>query len=281
MAFVRRNNELNMDQVAAFLKDAVSRVESNPEYYEELKKVFKKNVPLTRRSYVAAFLLKCSSGAIFHFNPNRKREDFRSRREEHHSRYEERSRQESSEAEHETRERAPRVEIDPANAATVFVSIGRNRRVFARDLLGLFINEAGIPRERIGNIRVLASYSFVELFKEDADKAISALNDFEWRGRKLSVSYSAKKDGEEYSSSPKEHSESENNSSEYSSNERIPDVENKSAPIVDSFTAETSNTVAEQAAFAKEMENSPVEEMTDEQIMELRKPRSSSSEDVQ
>lgn len=280
MAFSRRNNELNMDQVAAFLKDAVSRVESNPEYYEELKKVFKKNVPLTRRSYVAAFLLKCSSSAIFHFNPNRKREDFRNRRDEHHSRYEERSRQDNAEEGREPRERSPRVEIDPANAATVFVSIGRNRRVFARDLLGLFINEAGIPRERIGNIRVLASYSFVELFKEDADKAISALNDFEWRGRKLSVSYSAKKEGEEFSPSERESAETESNSSEYRDS-RIPNVENKSAPIVDSFTAETSNTVAEQAAFAKEMENSPVEEMTDEQIMEMRKPRSSSSEDVQ
>ena len=44
MAFNRRETELNMDQVAAFLKNAVSKVESNPEYYEELKKVFKKNV---------------------------------------------------------------------------------------------------------------------------------------------------------------------------------------------------------------------------------------------
>ena len=38
MAFNKRNNELNMEQVAAFLKDAVTKVESNPELYEELKK---------------------------------------------------------------------------------------------------------------------------------------------------------------------------------------------------------------------------------------------------
>lgn len=274
MAFNRRETELNMDQVAAFLKNAVSKVESNPEYYEELKKVFKKNVPLTRRSYVAAFLLQASKGAIYRFTPNRAtRENFRERREENRrNRYEERKeRQENTES--EPKERSPRVEIAPENAATVFVSIGRNRHVFARDLLGLFINEAGIERERIGNIKVLANYSFVELFKEDADKAISALNDFDWRGRKLSVSYSEKKDAAEFS-------EKESGSAEeYINNERVPNVENKSAPIVDSFTASNSDTVAQQAAFAKEMEKAPIE-MTDEEIMALRKPRSSSSADL-
>ncbi len=266
MAFNRRNDGLNLDQVAAFLKDAVEKVESNPELYEELKAVFKKNVGLTRRSYVAAYLLKCASGAIFRFNPNKKREDFRGRRDDaRRSRFEDRK-----DRSEEPKERFQRVEIDPENAATVFVSIGRNRRVFARDLLGLFINEAGIERERIGNIKVLANYSFVELFKEDADKAISSLNDFEWRGRKLAVSYSTKKEGAEDSFEAED---------SYAAEERVPDVENKSAPIVDSFTASNSDTVAQQAAFAKEMEKAPVE-MTDEEIMALRKPRSSSSEDL-
>ena len=72
----------------------------------------------------------------------------------------------------------------------MFVSIGRNRRVFPRDLVGLFISVAGIEKERIGDIRVLANYSFVQLFKEDAEKAISALNGHVYRGRALSVSYS-------------------------------------------------------------------------------------------
>lgn len=271
MAFHRHENELNLDQVAAFLKNAVEKVEANPEYYEELKKVFKKNVPLTRRSYVAAYLLQCAKGSIFRFNPARTREDFRNRREDTRRPHFE-DRREHTERTTEPRERFQRVEIAPENAATVFVSIGRNRRVFARDLLGLFINEAGIERERIGNIKTLANYSFVELFKEDADKAISALNNFEWRGRKLAVSYSDKKDMAEIS-------ENTNASGEYINTEAVPDVENKSAPIVDSFTATNSDTVAQQAAFAKEMEKAPIE-MTDEEILAMRKPRSSSSADL-
>ncbi len=266
MAF-KRDNNFNMDQVAAFLKDAVSKVESDPESFEELKKAFKKNVPLTRRSYVAAYLMKCAGGAIFRFNSYKNREDFHGRRENGDSRrnrFEERAPRESN---NESHEKFQRVTIDPENAATVFVGIGRNRRVFPRDLVGLFISVAGLERERIGNIRVLANYSFVELFKEDADKAINALNGYDYRGRKLAVSYSAKKD------------EMEQTAGEDFAEERVPDVPNTSAPIADSFTQTNTDTVAQQAAFAKEMESAA--EMTDEEILAMRAPRSSSSADIQ
>ena len=80
MAF-RRNFDLDMDKVAAFLKDAVAKVESDPESLEELKKVFKQNVPLTRRSYVAAYLLKSCAGSIMRFSARSRfenaRDDFR------------------------------------------------------------------------------------------------------------------------------------------------------------------------------------------------------------
>jgi hypothetical protein len=61
--------------------------------------------------------------------------------------------------------------------------------------------------------------------------------------------------------------------------ERVPDVPNTSAPIADSFTQTNTDTVAQQAAFAKEMESAA--EMTDEEILAMRAPRSSSSADIQ
>ncbi len=51
-----------------------------------------------------------------------------------------------------------------------------------------------IEREHIGEIRVLDNYSFVQVITEDAEKIISTLNEFEYRGRKLAVSYSRKRD---------------------------------------------------------------------------------------
>ncbi|WP_191016563.1 DbpA RNA binding domain-containing protein [Treponema zioleckii] len=276
MAF-RRENELNMEQVAAYLQDAVSKVKANPDELEELKKVFKKNVPFTLRSFVAAYLLKNSSGAIYRFNSHKNRDEFRARRAESRSRYnrfEEKQIAATTEnmesAPAEPRERYVRVQIAPEAAATIFVGIGRNRRVFPRDLVGLFISVAGLEKERIGDIRVLANYSFVQLFKEDAEKAIKALNGYDYRGRKLSVSYSKQReDGEEITAD-------EN----YENNEPVPNVENVSGHIIDSYTSTTTDTMAQQAAFAAAQEKKSFLDMTDEEILASRAPRSSSTEDI-
>jgi hypothetical protein len=84
--------------------------------------------------------------------------------------------------------------IDEAHAATVFISIGKNRRVFPRDLVSLLIQGAHLTQDKIGEIRILDNYSFVQLFSEDADNVIAALNGYKFHGRTLIVSYSRKKD---------------------------------------------------------------------------------------
>ena len=256
MAYVRHENELNMDQVAAFLQDAVEKVKASPDEYEELVKVFKKNVPLMIRKYVSAYLLKQAGGAIYRFNSHKS-----SHGEFRHSRYEKTEAQTSEAPSFEHHEPRARVQIDPTSAVTVFVGIGRNRRTFPRDIVGLFTNVGGVERERIGDIRVLANYSFVQLFKEDADKAIGALNGYSYRGRPLSVSYSRQRD----------------NGEAEGTEDTIPtSVSNESSGIHDSYSAATSDTIAEQAAFAKAQS-----EMTDEEILAARAPRSSSTTDIQ
>ena len=82
MAYNNRHeaNVLNEDMVAAFLKDMVARVESSSdseiETMKKLKKLFKKNVPFSRRSYVAALLIKNATngykGNKFRNNDNQK-----------------------------------------------------------------------------------------------------------------------------------------------------------------------------------------------------------------
>lgn len=263
---LRRTNDLDMQKVAAFLKDAVAKVEADPESLESLKKVFKENVPLTRRSYVAAYLLKQGASVIFRSNGRGSfdgaRDDSHARRDAPRTnRYENRTERGHSE---ELPERMPRVQIDPSVATSIFVSIGRNRRVFPRDLVGLFCSVAGIERERIGDIKVLANYSFVQVYSEDAQRVIDALNGYDFRGRKLAVNLSRQKDG------------GEARETERAADMVVPsNVENTSAPIADSFTVTNSDTVAEQAAFAKAQS-----EMTDEEILAARAPRSSSSEDA-
>ena len=202
----RKENEIDMDQLAAFLKDAVEKVKTqeNPDLLNDIKKVYKKNVPFTLRSYVAAYITKqCGT----HFRPrrefynDRKNRDYRKDNQKVDFK-QNKSVEETTSENTESRTPHPRVQIDEALATTIFVGIGRNRRVYPRDLVGLLISVAGLERDRIGDIRVLANYSFVQLFTEDSDKAINALNGYEYRGRKLSVSYSRQKgddiaDGEE------------------------------------------------------------------------------------
>lgn len=88
----------------------------------------------------------------------------------------------------------PRPVLADDVSTTLFISIGRNRRVYPRDLIGLLMQNAEMDREHIGDIRVLDNYSFVQVITEDAEKIITALNEFEYRGRKLAVSYSRKKE---------------------------------------------------------------------------------------
>lgn len=272
----RQNREIDLDQAAAFLKDAVAKVKANPEEFEELKKVFKKNVPFTLRSYVAAYVLKNAGGAIYRFNSHKNREEFYAKREAapeantHYSRFEEKAAEERTEstAEFTPRERYTRVQIDPEQAATIFVSVGRNRRVFPRDIVGLFISVAGLEKERIGDIRVLANYSFVQLFKDDAEKTIAALNGYSYRGRPLSVSYSRQRDENEIAE--------EESAEDYENHEPVPNVSNESSSVVDSSYKAANDTVAEQAAFAKRQA-----EMSDEEILAARAPRSSSTADIQ
>ena len=214
MAF-NRDFELNEAQLEDFLKNATDKVRTseNVDLLSDLNKLFKKNVPLTVRKYVIAYLLKEALKHYHSFGNRRDRfernERFdrnernnRNNRQERNFRQERTERVERTEAPAETveapateeeRPRHPRVEIPEDQATSIFISIGKNRRVYPRDLVGILIAIAGIDRERIGDIKVLANYSFVQLYTEDAQTAIDKLNGYDYRGRKLAVSYSRQK----------------------------------------------------------------------------------------
>lgn len=212
MAF-NREFELNEAQLEDFLKNATEKVKTseNVDLLSDLNKLFKKNVPLTVRKYVIAYLLKEALKHYHSFGNRRDRFERNDRvdRNDRNQRYNRQERnfrqeyhQERTEAPAETTETAaaeeerprhPRVEIPEDQATSIFISIGKNRRVYPRDLVGILIAIAGIDRERIGDIKVLANYSFVQLYTEDAQTAIDKLNGYDYRGRKLAVSYSRQK----------------------------------------------------------------------------------------
>jgi hypothetical protein len=81
--------------------------------------------------------------------------------------------------------------------AQLFVSIGRNRRVFARDLNALFTETLSLAPGDIGGVRVFEKYSFVDIVPARAEEAIAKLSGTELKGRTITVNYAKKKEEKE------------------------------------------------------------------------------------
>jgi hypothetical protein len=178
------------ERFVELLKEAVIQVktEEDPIVLNSYKSLFKKNVPLTLRAYVAAYLAKTSiQGGS---KQGRARRNDRIKTERKFDRVK-KTRTKTERTVSPTP--SARVVIDPEVAATIFFSVGRNRGVYPRDLVGLIANTAHVDRDRIGDIRVLDNYSFVQVFADDSQKIIDAVNGTEYRNRRLTVSFSRKK----------------------------------------------------------------------------------------
>jgi RNA recognition motif-containing protein len=146
--------------------------EADPQLLNEYRSLFKKEVSLFNRSYAAAYLLMLYEQEHAGRSPG---SGGRSRDVQ--------NRNHSGEGEGKC---YPLAEED---SKYLFISIGRNRRVFPREILGLINAKAAISREDVGVIRILDKYSFVQVRDSLADTVIEALNGKSFRGRTLQVNY--------------------------------------------------------------------------------------------
>ncbi|MCR5762419.1 MAG: DbpA RNA binding domain-containing protein [Treponema sp.] len=250
------NNNPNEDQIVSLLKDAVENVKNASEpdiqLFDAIKKLYAKNVPFSKRKYVAAYLVKqvLSSGRG-RFSHDRSEKFDKFSRDRNSDRSSSRKNASAERTEHAERsERTPRVQIDESVSSTIFIGIGRNRRVYPRDLVGLLVSVCGLDRERIGDIRVLANYSFIQLFTEDCEKVINSLNGYDYRGRKLSVSYSKQKDDSSNSAVDAVESSVSNAVVDDVDNTIPENVTNESHGVVD--TSESAKISEAQTAFAQQ-----------------------------
>lgn len=204
--------EINTARIAEFLRAAVKniRTEEDPFALNQYRKIFRRTVPFSLRSYFAAYLLKAmeegKSGKLQLSGNGSGRErdkDRRSAKPEGRNlktaaRGERRFRRDGEQSDSGRREERPQEEaahtaLPEDLAATLFIGIGRKRRVFPKDLVHLILQKSGIDRDHIGEVKVLDNYSFVQILSEDAQTVISALSDTEYRGRRMTVSFSRKK----------------------------------------------------------------------------------------
>jgi hypothetical protein len=79
------------------------------------------------------------------------------------------------------------------------VSIGRNRKVFARDLEELFTSTLALFPGEVSDVRVFDKYSFVDIASARAPDAIERLSGTEMKGRTITVNYAKKREEKEQS----------------------------------------------------------------------------------
>jgi hypothetical protein len=151
----------------------------------EYRKIYKKEISLFRRSWVAAWLL-------MHHDPKLLPAVDSDRR----SRPTENARKTKNEKPDEEKSGAVDFPLSEEESKRLFISIGRNRRLYPREILTLIISKTSVPREDIGVIRILDNYSFVQVRDTRADEIIEALNGLQFRGRTLTVNYAKSKTDE-------------------------------------------------------------------------------------
>ena len=189
--------DIPSDAIVAALERMVTTVRESedPVELKGYRALFKKHVPFNLRGYVTAYMVKELARAGT--RPDRSVEG-RRRDQRRRPRREavpevpadERRRERSDES-----GRRPRHESEPAAGGLrrLFVSIGRNRRVAPDDLAGLISDSVAVERSELGEIRVLDSYSFVQVPEAVAQDTIDALSGTTFKGRRITVDFARAK----------------------------------------------------------------------------------------
>jgi len=87
-------------------------------------------------------------------------------------------------------------------ATTLFLSIGKNRRVYPRDLVQLLFAAGQVSKADIGDIKILDNYSFVEVEEKVAPAVITRLDGIQYRGRHLTVNFAKKRTDDQSATTP-------------------------------------------------------------------------------
>ena len=134
------------------------RAQEDPKELNEYRRILRRHVPMSLRGYFMAYLFKQLGGPSPQKAPAERRQQGK-------------------------------------GFSKLFVSVGRNRRVYPKDLTDLFVTRLGLQPGQVREVKVLESYSFIEVDSSVADRAIRELSGTELKGRKLAVNHARKKEG--------------------------------------------------------------------------------------
>jgi hypothetical protein len=168
-------SQLDKEKARKNLADILEKVHNDADLVllSEYRKLYKKEISLFRRSWAAAWLFM----------------------------YYDRQEGGKSQTKEEKPSALPASAGDTDNtlpeeeSRRLFISIGKNRRLFPREIITFIISKTSAAREDIGSIRILDNYSFVQVRDTKADEIIQTLHGLRFRGRTLTVNYAKPKSG--------------------------------------------------------------------------------------
>jgi hypothetical protein len=169
----------------------------------EYRAVFRKEISLSRRSWVAAYLL-------MQLEQGDSERAGRSRKPQRETRYAGKQAEAAGKAHErrgENRDEPRQYPLAEEDSIRLFINIGRSRRVFPREILGFINAKVGTPREDIGSIRILDNYSFIQVRTTIADSIIEGLNGQSFRGKIISISYAKNRKDEDGENSSQDESD--------------------------------------------------------------------------
>lgn len=189
-----QGTEVPSEAVIAALDRMVTTVQEkeDPVELKEYRALFKKHVPFNLRRYVIAHMVKelTRAGTRPDRNTDGRRTEPRRR-----PRRDAEPAAAAPRGERAAEPRAPRRESEPAAGGLrrLFISIGRNRRVQPDDLAELISSSVAVEQSALGEIKILDSYSFVEVPEAVAQDTISALTGTSFKGRRITVDFARAK----------------------------------------------------------------------------------------
>lgn len=191
--------ENEADNRAPMLEEKIRHIitkistDPNPAELEEIKKIIRKNVPFFSRGAFSAYLLRelvsqkrAKEGKKpFEKDKNEIKPAFAKKKEEQKKPEEEKESLIESAKEEKKEEK-----VLPADAKTLYLNIGKMKRLYAKQLSALLQEELGIQRDDIYTLRIHDKYSFITMSEENCIKAIEKLNGKEINGRTAQINYS-------------------------------------------------------------------------------------------
>ena len=182
-------SNLNKEKAKRNLETIIDRLHNDTDFslLKEYKKIYRSKIFFLSRSDVAAWL----------FMYYDQKETPRARSVEKPLAPRDNQRSAKPAVEEKTSSPAqPEINLSEDESKRLFISIGKNRRLYPREVITLIMSKTSAVREDIGAIRILDNYSFVQVRDNKADEIIAALTGTRFRGRTLSVNYAKPKNSE-------------------------------------------------------------------------------------